>query len=73
MLLNNESKVFAEHTEVQAEYDALGPRCAMIRAEIESCKAIGLTQKKLTERMGTTQANISRFESENYNPSRAFL
>lgn len=29
--------------------------------------------KIFAERMGTAQANISRFESGNYNPSLAFL
>ena len=32
-----------------------------------------MTQKELAERMGTAQANISRFESGNYNPTLAFL
>ena len=32
-----------------------------------------MTQKELAERMGTAQANISRFESGNYNPSLDFL
>ena len=67
------AKAFAERPEVKAEYDALGPQYEIIRAEIQSRKAAGITQKDLAERMGTAQANISRFESGNYNPSLAFL
>ena len=32
-----------------------------------------MTQRQLAEKMGTAQANISRFESGTYNPSLAFL
>lgn len=67
------AKIFAERPEVKEEYDALGPQYEIIRAEIESRKAVGMTQKELAERMGTAQANISRFESGNYNPTLAFL
>lgn len=67
------AKVFAERPEVEAAYEALAPQYEIIRAEIESRKAIGMTQKELAERMGTAQANISRFESGSYNPSLAFL
>ena len=42
-------------------------------AAIESRKAAGLTQKQLAEKMGTAQANISRFENGNSNPSLEFL
>lgn len=66
-------KTFTERPEVAAEYDALGSQYALIRAEIESRRAMGLSQKELAERMGTAQANISRFESGNSNPSLAFL
>ena len=66
-------KIFAERPKVKEEYDALGPQYEIIRAEIESRKAAGMTQKELAERMGTAQANISRFESGTYNPSLAFL
>ena len=67
------AKVFAERPEVKEEYDALAPQYEIIRAEIESRRAIGMTQKQLAEKMGTAQANISRFESGAYNPSLAFL
>ena len=67
------AKIFAERPGVKEEYDALGPQYDIIRAEIASRKAAGMTQKELAERMGTAQANISRFESGNYNPSLDFL
>lgn len=44
-----------------------------IQAEIECRKALGMTQKELATLMGTSQANISRFESGEYNPTIAFL
>jgi len=34
---------------------------------------MGITQKDLAERMGTTQAIISKFEKGNYNPTFLFL
>lgn len=67
------AKVFAQRPEVKEEYDAMAPQYEIIRAEIESRRAIGMTQKQLAEKMGTAQANISRFESGTYNPSLAFL
>ena len=72
-LTDFKSQIFEERPGVKEEYEALTPHYAAIRAEIESRKALGLTQKDLAERMGTAQANISRFESGNYNPTLAFL
>lgn len=66
-------KTFAEKPEVRAEYEQLGPQYEAISAAIESRKAAGLTQKQLAEKMGTAQANISRFENGNSNPSLEFL
>lgn len=67
------AKMFAERPGVKEGYDALAPQYEIIRAEIESRRAIGMTQKQLAEKTGTAQANISRFESGTYNPSLAFL
>ena len=66
-------KVFIDRPDVKEAYEALSPQYAIIQAEIENRKAMGITQKELAKRMGTAQANISRFESGNYNPSLAFL
>ena len=60
------NKTFSENPAVKAEYEA-------IRAAIASRKSAGLTQKQLAEKMGTAQANISRFENGNANPSLDFL
>ena len=67
------NKTFSENPAVRVEYDQLGPQYEAIRAAIESRKSAGLTQKQLAEKMGTAQANISRFESGNANPSLDFL
>ena len=56
------NKTFSENPAVKAEYDQLGPQYEAIRAAIASRKSAGLTQKQLAEKMGTAQANISRFE-----------
>ena len=70
---NIKNKTFSENPAVKAEYDQLGPQYEAIRAAIESRKSAGLTQKQLAEKMGTAQANISRFENGNANPSLDFL
>ena len=67
------NKTLAENAEVREEYVRLGPQYEAICAAIESRKEAGLTQKELAERMGTAQANISRFENGNANPSLEFL
>ena len=72
-LSDYKAQIFKERPQVKEEYDALGPQYEIIRAEIESRKRAGWTQAELAERMGTAQANISRFESGSYNPSLAFL
>lgn len=55
--------------EVKKEYDALAPEFAIIQALIDARKAAGLTQKQLSERTGITQADISKLENGNSNPS----
>ncbi len=67
------ARTFAEQPEVKAEYDRFAPQYEVIRAAITSRKEAGLTQKQLAEKMGTKQANISRFENGNANPSLEFL
>ena len=67
------NKTFSENPAVKAEYDQLGPQYEAIRAAIASRKSAGLTQKQLAEKMGTAQANISRFENGNANHSLDFL
>ncbi len=55
--------------ELKKEYDALEPEFAIIQAMINARKESGLTQKQLSERTGITQADISRLEHGNANPS----
>lgn len=55
--------------EFKAEYDALEPEFAIIQAMIDARKASGLTQKQLAERTGINQADISKLENGNANPS----
>lgn len=54
---------------LKAEYDALEPEFAIIQAMIDARKTAGLTQKQLAERTGIAQADISRLENGNANPS----
>lgn len=55
--------------ELKAEYDALEQEFAIIQAMIDARKTAGLTQKQLAERTGIAQADISRLENGNANPS----
>ena len=55
--------------EFKAEYDALEPEFAIIQAIIDARSNTGLTQKQLSERTGIAQADISRLENGNANPS----
>ncbi len=55
--------------ELQAEYEALEPEFAIIQAIIDARKNTGLTQKELSEKTGITQADISKLENGNANPS----
>ena len=55
--------------EYKAEYDALEPEYAIIQAMIDARKESGLTQKELAEKTGINQADISKLERGNANPS----
>lgn len=54
---------------VKAEYDALESEFSIIQAMIDARKASGLTQKQLAEKTGIAQADISKLENGNANPS----
>ena len=58
-----------KNPEFKAEYDALEPEFSIMQAMIDARKESGLTQKQLSERTGITQADISRLEKGNANPS----
>lgn len=51
------------------EWDALEPEFAIVQAMINARKESGLTQRQLSERTGIAQADISKLESGNANPS----
>ena len=55
--------------ELKAEYDALEPEFTIIQAMIDARKESGLTQKELAARTGIAQADISKLEHGNANPS----
>ena len=59
--------------EFKAEYDALEPEFTIIQAIIDARKNLGLTQKKLSDRTGIAQSDISRLENGNANPSLSTL
>lgn len=51
------------------EYDALEAEFSIIQAILDARKASGLTQKDLADRTGIAQADISKLENGNANPS----
>ena len=55
--------------EVKKEYDSLAPEFAIIQAMIDARKASGMTQKQLADKTGIAQADISKLERGNANPS----
>ena len=55
--------------EVKAEYDALEPEFAIIRALTEARNLSGLTQEQLSSRTGIKQGDISKIERGVANPS----
>ena len=56
-------------SEFKAEYEALEPEFAIIQAMINARKNSGITQKQLSDKTGIAQADISKLESGNANPS----
>ena len=55
--------------EFKAEWDALEPEFAIMQAMIDARKQSGMTQKQLAEKTGINQADISKLERGNGNPS----
>lgn len=53
---------------LQAKYDRLGPRFAVITEIIGARNREGLTQRELAERMGVSQAVVSRLLSGQHSP-----
>lgn len=55
--------------EFKKEYDALEPEFQLIRSLLDSRKEEKITQKELSAKTGISQADISRIESGESNPS----
>ncbi|MCR5067825.1 MAG: helix-turn-helix transcriptional regulator [Erysipelotrichaceae bacterium] len=55
--------------EFRKEWEALQPELQIIMALIEARKQTGITQKELSEKTGIAQADISKLENGNANPS----
>ncbi len=53
----------------KAEYEALEPEFTIIQAIIDARKNSGLTQQQLAQKTGIAQADISKLENGNANPS----
>lgn len=53
----------------KAEYEALEDEFIIIQAIIDARKRSGLTQRQLAEKTGIAQADISKLENGNGNPS----
>ena len=62
-----------QNPEVKKEYEALAPEYDIIQAMIDARKSQNLTQKELSDRTGSTQADISRIEKGTRNPSLEML
>lgn len=58
-----------QNPEFKAEWDALEPEFQIIKAMIDGRKEKNITQKELANITGITQADISRIETGNSNPS----
>ena len=58
-----------KNSEIKKEYEALAPEFAIIQAMIDARQASGLTQQQLADRTGIAQADISKLEHGNANPS----
>ena len=56
-------------TEFVKEYESIQPETDVIRAIVEARTSQNLTQKELAERTGINQADISKLENGNANPS----
>ena len=55
--------------EFRKEYEALQPEFEIKRAMIEARRNSGMTQKQLADKTGIAQADISKLETGNANPS----
>lgn len=73
MKFNDFLKEQLKDSDFKKEYEALEVEYDIVRQIIKSRLEQNLTQEDLAKRVGTTQSNISRLESGNYNPTIEFL
>lgn len=62
-----------KNPDFRKEWDDLEPEYNMIQALIDARKRSNLTQKQLAERTGINQADISKIETGNANPTLQVL
>lgn len=62
-----------KNPEFKKEWDDLEPEYNTIQAMIDARKKCNITQKELAEKTGITQADISRIETGNGNPTLSVL
>ena len=62
-----------KNSDFRKEWDDLEPEYNMIQALIDARKRSNLTQKQLAERTGINQADISKIETGNANPTLQVL
>lgn len=62
-----------KNPDFKKEWDDLDPEMEVIRAMIKARNSQNLTQKELAEKTGINQANISKLENGNMNPSLKLL
>jgi transcriptional regulator with XRE-family HTH domain len=62
-----------EDTAFRAEYEALEPEFAIVKAIIDARKTTGLTQKQLSEITGINLGDLSSLESGDADPTLSML
>ena len=72
MLFADMKRVALQNPAFRKEYDALGPKYALISAMLDARNKKGMTQAEIAHRAGTTQSAIARFESGRTNPTLEF-
>lgn len=66
-------KVALSNPDVKEEYDALGPKYALIKATLEARAKANLSQQELADKTGINRADISKLENGKTNPSYNLL
>jgi predicted transcriptional regulator len=73
MKWNEAKEVILRNKKVRNELENNEAEYKIIEEIITARREKNITQKELAELVGTKQANISRLESGNYNPTLEFL